>query len=518
MPDMQNMIRNSALKPREHTCRTGKKASVTGSVGGLKLLAALLAVTASIPAIAADEEKPRGPKPRTVAPLLQTKPDTPVEDADGLGPVSGDPSIAGPAIPEGAFYGPPRPKAKKGELGSISWNEPGAHVPPALEEAVNLVTANYPSALAARAALKATAADVKAAKWLRFPSISADLQYLDDSNTPEPVLRVSQPIWSGGRLGANIRRAKASEDATSSQYIETVQDLALTTSQTYFEVARLTRREQLLEESVSEHERLVETMQRRVDQEISPIADLELARSRLAQIQQEFTVINSQRLSALRVLAELIADPTYDLGPMPYYDSEAELANPDAFEDQAVAYDPTLQRLYAEADIARADLDTRKASLLPQVEAQYTRSEFIGSRVGVVLRQQTNGGLSQFSEVRSARLQIDSAIEGIRVSEQQLRRDMETLLIQYRAARERASISRSAASTAANVSASYTRQFIAGRRSWLDVMNALREAINAQVGLSESEVLVMSAATQLQLLSGRWRPQFTDPGAYPDEF
>jgi adhesin transport system outer membrane protein len=42
--------------------------------------------------------------------------------------------------------------------------------------------------------------------------------------------------------------------------------------------------------------------------------------------------------------------------------------------------------------------------------------------------------------------------------------------------------------TASNVSASYMRQFIAGRRSWLDVMNALREAVNAQIGLTDSEI------------------------------
>ena len=209
---------------------------------------------------------------------------------------------------------------------------------------------------------------------------------------------------------------------------------------------------------------------------------------------------------APQTFAELIADPNYELGPMPYYDPEVKLTGKESLEDQAVAYDPTLQRLFAEADIARASLDERKASLLPQLSAQYTYDEFFGSRVGVSLRSQTTGGLSQFSEVRGARLRIQSALEDIRVSEQQLRRDIESALIQYEASKRRAEISKSAASTAANVSASYTRQFIAGRRSWLDVMNALREAINAQIGQSDAEITVMSTATLLLLRSGRWRP------------
>ena len=419
-------------------------------------------------------------------------------------------ALAGTTLPADTFYGPPAPKVTKGELGNIEWTEPTTHVPPALEEAVQLVTRNYPSALAGRAALRAAASDVSAAKWLRFPSAQANLSYLDDSGSPQPQFIVEAPIWSAGRIGANIRRARASEDATSAEYVETVQNLALVTSQTYFQVATLTLREQLLEQSLVEHDRLVETMERRVEAEISPVADLELARSRAAQIQQEYTVTQASRRSSLRVLAELIADPAFELGPIPYYDPEADIANKDALEDQAVAYDPTLERLRAQADVARAELDTRKSSILPQVNAQYSYDDIFGSRVGVVLRSQTTGGLSQFSEINSARQRITSALENIRVAEQQLRRDVETTIIAYEAAKARAAISLTSAATASRVSASYTRQFIAGRRSWLDVMNALREAVNAEIGRADAEIGAMSAATELLLTSGRWRPIFVN--------
>jgi len=416
-----------------------------------------------------------------------------------------DPKVA---LPSDTFYGPPAPKARKGEIGNIEWTEPEAFVPPALEEAVNTVTEKYPSLLAARAALKAAASDVKTAKWQRFPTVNAELSYIDDNASPEPQLVVEAPVWSGGRLSANIHRAKAREDAVSAQYVETVLQLALTTTQAYFEIARLTQREQLLESSLKEHEALVATMERRVAQEISPLADLELARSRAAQIEQDYTATVSQRRSTLRILAELIADPTYDLGPIPQYDPAAKLESRDAFEEQAVAYSPSLGRLRAETDIARADLDSRRASIFPQLNAQYTYNDVFGSRVGVVVRAQ-NTGLSQFTDVDSARLRIQSSLESMRVQEQVLRRDIETTLIQYDAAKRRSEISLSAASTAASVSASYTRQFIAGRRSWLDVMNALREAVTAEISRSEAEVTVMATAAQLLLRSGRWRPVFS---------
>ncbi|MEZ5744260.1 MAG: TolC family protein [Sphingomonadaceae bacterium] len=452
---------------------------------------------------------------RMVPPVITAQPRSAAEaeDAERTATIA-PPPLTGPQAPEAVFYGPPTPKSDDGEIPDISWTEPTDHVPPALEEAVNLVSRNYPSAMAARAALRAAEQDVRSAKWLRFPSAQGNLAYLDDSGSPEPQLIVETPLWSGGRISSGIARARAQEDVTSAGYIETVQDLALLTSQTYFQVASLTLREQLLAQSLEEHQRLVDTMERRVEQEISPIADLELARSRAAQIEQQFTVTQSSRRTSLRILAELIADPTFELGPIPYYDVDATIPNQQALEDQAVAYDPAIQRQRAEADVARAELDSRKASILPQVNAQYSYDDLRGSRVGLVLRAQSNGGLSQISDVNSARLRITSALENIRVAEQQLRRDIETTIIRYEAARKRAEISRTSASTASRVSASYTRQFIAGRRSWLDVMNALREAVTAEIDRTDAEITVMSAATELLLLSGRWRPVFDEFDPY----
>jgi adhesin transport system outer membrane protein len=426
-------------------------------------------------------------------------------------------SIADAGAGDAKLYGPPSPKVDRGRLAEISWPKAPAAVPAALEEAVKIVTRNYPSARSGRAALRAAASDVKTAKWLRFPSISGNLSYLDSDLKPEPQLIVEQPIWSGGRLSANIRRAKASENASSADYVATIEELALTATQTYFEIARLTRREQLLADSLREHLRLVRTMERRVEYEVSPLADLELARSRAAQVEQEHAITRSQRETALRVMAELIGDPSYDLGLFPLYDPEQEIENRDALEDQAVAFDPTLRRLAAEADVARADVDAKRASILPQVSAQFSHDHVFGSRVGVVLRAQSSGGLSQFSEISGARLRVQSVLEDRREAALRLRRTIASDIIEYEAARTRASISTQASETAARVSESYMRQFIAGRRSWLDVMNALREATTAQIGKSDAELSAMTVAARLLLRSGRWRPEFggSDSSAVP---
>jgi adhesin transport system outer membrane protein len=441
------------------------------------------------------------------AALAQLPPVPDTVAADGSVVVA---AAEGPAAPvDRPLYGPPAPKAEKGRLPDLSWAPPPPQVPRALDDAIRIATRNYPTATAARASLRGAAADVRTAKWQRFPLLGLDTSFLDGLN-PIPELTVELPLFTAGRIGAGIRQAEAREDVSSARYVETIEALALNTAQTYFQIMQLTRRQQLLAVSLVEHRKLVGTMERRVEQEVSPQADLELARSRTAQFEQEYNVATSQLDTALRVLAELIADPDYELGPIPTFNPDLDLPDRVMIGREAQAFDPALRRLAAEVDVARAEYDATKAEMWPRLNGQYSYTEIFGSRVGVVARLQTAPGLSQFSQNDSARLRIDTAVETRRQAVQQLARQIDSDLIEFDAARARASISSNASDTASRVALSYMRQFIAGRRSWLDVMNALREAVNAEIGKSDAEVTAMAASVRLLLRSGRWRPFFED--------
>jgi adhesin transport system outer membrane protein len=395
-------------------------------------------------------------------------------------------------------------------------------IPAALEDAVNIVTRTYPTTLSARAALRAAAADLQSSRLERLPSISgnatwrynlsADTLFRTSDPRPVPQLQVDLPIWSGGRIEADIKRTLASRDQSSASYLDTVNSLALTTVQTYFDVVRLTQREQFLIGSLGEHRRLVGTIDRRVNQDVSPLADLELARSRTAQVEQDLNLTHAQRLTSLRIMAQLIADAAYDVGPVPWYDPQVALAAPEVLEEQTVVFSPLLRRLEAETGIARAQLASRRAALFPQLDAEYSYDETFGHRVGGVLRVQNDA--TQLSQISAARIRIEEAEQNRRGSEVELRREVASDLIEFDAARTRAVVAKAASDSAARVSESFMRQFIAGRRSWLDVMNQLRESVSAQISQSEAEVSVMYTAARLTIESGRWRPKF-DAAAAP---
>ena len=55
--------------------------------------------------------------------------------------------------------------------------------------------------------------------------------------------------------------------------------------------------------------------------------------------------------------------------------------------------------------------------------------------------------------------------------------------------------------TAQNVSESYGRQFLAGRKSWLDVMNTARDLVSTQVQLADAEASQLTVSWRLAVIT-----------------
>ena len=54
----------------------------------------------------------------------------------------------------------------------------------------------------------------------------------------------------------------------------------------------------------------------------------------------------------------------------------------------------------------------------------------------------------------------------------------------------------------AEVFDSFARQFVIGRKSWLEVLNAVRESTQAQLAVADARAQQLAAALRLQLLTG----------------
>lgn len=412
-------------------------------------------------------------------------------------------------------FGPEVPPALNPHSGQpvLDWSLAPPTIAPKLSDAISSASQRNPSVAAAWFAVRASNADLRAAKWRRFPTLSAQVNtWSRGTNRALPSLQLGLPVYTFGRIGAGINKAEAEQALAVSAWRQRVLDTALAVSQTYYQYLLSAEREAILAEGVAEHERLVASMERRVQQEVSPLADLELARGRTAQIQQELNIAAAQRSTSLSILRELIQDPEFDPGAQPAFDRTAFVEGWDVAEQEALDYDPARERLRAQAQAASYEISVAKAAIFPQLDAVYSYDEVFGSRVGLALKLQSAPGLSQLAQVSSAQARYSQALSQIGDLERQLRQDIAAQVIQHRAALARGAISSQASFTAGRVSGSYVRQFIAGRRSWLDVMNAVRENISARLSETDAKFTVMSTNSQLYLRTGKWQPEIQEGG------
>jgi adhesin transport system outer membrane protein len=423
------------------------------------------------------------------------------------------PALVLPTLDAPKIYGPtisPDIRSSK-TMPTCDWSEAPQFIPRALVESINLATRYNGAILSAWDLVRASHADLSAVRWQRFPSVTTGFsRYSTGSFANYPTVTVNMPLVTFGRIGSQLSRAKALQLAAIATWRQKLLEIAGQTEQAYFQVISATRRERILNQGVKEHFRLVESMARRVAMSVSPHADLLLGQSRLQQIQNDLEVARAQRETAMSNLAELLQGHGQKLGDVPVFDPKQLDIDWIGATDEAIEYSPAREQALAQADAARDQAWAARASVFPELDAQYSYDPIYGSRVGLAVKLQAAGGLSQFSQVTAAQSRFDAALAQVRDIERQVRQAIEGQRVANGSAKVQASITGDVAATANEVSESYERQFIAGHRSWLDVMNAVRELINTQLAQVTVETTAVETATQLELGTGRWQPAITE--------
>lgn len=390
----------------------------------------------------------------------------------------------------------------------------GGDVPdnPELVTLVERALATHPTAEAARAEVDAVRSELSASRWARFPGVMvesfADPRSGGDVST---VLSVEQPLWTGGRIGASVRQSRSRLDAALATLDEIRLDLAQRTVLAYVDVLRLRRRARILEESLQEHRKLVESMRRRVQQEISPASDLQLAESRASQTEIEALQTQAEAEMALLRLRELTGDDSLEVAAqLDYRTLPEQQSSPADLLRAALDFNPRARRVTAEADIAHAEVALRRSELLPQLGVRYQHYLSGDSRpddqLGFVVRVQADGGLSRVAAINAAKQRERAAALAIDTANREQQQVVLAALTDNVAARRRAQAGRDAALAAKSVTDSFLRQFAAGRRTWPEVLNSVRETVSAELTQIDAEAGAIISSIRLLLLSGQWQP------------
>lgn len=378
------------------------------------------------------------------------------------------------------------------------------------EQIAKQALATHPAILSKLSSSAAAKADLEGASWQRYPTPSLDANN-DNTGVRTTLLRVQQPLWAGGRIDAGIDAAQSRHQASETAIEETKQEIILRIISAFVEALRQQVRQETLAQGVQQHERLLGLITRRVEHDASPRVDQELAQSRLYQANNDLSSVTQSLANALTQLSQLSGMPVRKVGSLDV-DSLPGQQSKESMLEQAIAWSPTLRRLSFEADAAQADVETKRASYKPQVSVRYENAYasaplngvpgYNTSRLLLVVEAQTGAGLSALSGVDAAIGRRDAARQQRETALRDLRERVSIDWDELQAARIRLENATLASRSSKEVYESYTRQYTAGRKTWLDVLNTVRESTQSDVAATDASAQGTGALLRLRLLTG----------------
>lgn len=373
----------------------------------------------------------------------------------------------------------------------------------ALGQHIARATTQHASILEARSAVNAALANTEAASWQRAPTATFSREYAGKfaTQTYSNLLRIQQPLWTGGQITAGIDLAQHQTTRARHALREAQRTLALKITSSWAEWSRASLRVERLGLLVKQQSALLEMISRRYAQGSATVSDEALARARLesalgeqaqARIDLSWSRSQLERSSAGPIDDTLLRDLD---GPLPPVPTLSEVL--DAIESA-----PALNRAAVEVEIARTELAQRRAGLHPQVYLRMDRQwgAVKDERFSIALQGSTGAGLGGVAALDAQEARIQSARLAVETLRSELRDQYTQEHTRHASADQRARLTKSYAQTSLSVLNSYRRQFDAGRRSWLELLNMVREVHQAELDASAALIDQQLAAFRVLLL------------------
>jgi adhesin transport system outer membrane protein len=273
----------------------------------------------------------------------------------------------------------------------------------------------------------------------------------------------------------------------------------------YAEAMRLQSRITIADTAIEDFEQLTAMIDRRVESGISPKADAINVRARLQQANSERLQLYLQRRNVHTELELLIGQRFSEL-VVP----QALLPGGISLEDAVhitLQNAPELARLNAEERVAEETIAATRSSLSPSLSLRYQRifggsTLYATDQVFLGVTYQPGSGLSSLSAISEAEARRSGATYAREAIRLELMNRVRSLWQQSESSRRELIVLNELVASTQEVYASFLRQFPVGRRTWLEVLLARRDATQAQYALSDTQWTGFAAELKLQLVTG----------------
>ncbi|SJM95233.1 TolC family protein [Crenothrix polyspora] len=385
-------------------------------------------------------------------------------------------------------------------------------------------TAAYPAILSAEADVNASQGDKSAADMQRYPTLSASTN-LNDSGRFSPTFQIQQPIWTGGKISGQIEEAERLVESAEAKKDITTYTIALRAVSAWQNLVDTQNSIKINSEILDNLENYRQFMERRVAAGVSPQIELQLV---LTRIQQALADIQSAKATnqiakiQIRQLTNFGYSDT-ELDGIPTLESQVKLAKKwletklladiNSFLTNTANEYPTVLQAQKEVEVLKARHKIKKAAYYPTVNLgyQYTLnggSNFNNSsdsRFTLGVNYQPGAGLSSYEAAKAAAIRAEGARNAIEAARLDILESMNADIQDALSNKQREDMLSSSVDASAMVLDSYKRQFVAGKRTWFDVLNALRELTQNKLAVVHTKTSLVSSAYKLMVKSGEFK-------------
>ena len=357
----------------------------------------------------------------------------------------------------------------------------------------------------ARAEVEASRQQLEGARWGRFPTFSVGAFGGEGVNTAGS-LRVQQPVYTFGRLEHAIDAAQASLEANASGIDATRCALIERAALAYARWLSGLQQLELAERHVARQRELLDFIARRADGGLAARGDTRLAQGRLDQARAREASLRATVNQARSELESLMLQKIDSKPVLPSLPAIGA-ANAESLAAAFIDASPGLARLAGQQRAASAEASLKGADRLPTLVARVERSPSLltshyDTRALLAVDYQSGAGLATQAEYL-ARL---SRVDALRAEAEAQRRELEFVasaiwLQRATLTEQKESIEGLVASSVDTVE-SFMRQFDAGRRSWLDVLNAERELFDARLARAQIDAGLLDATLRIHAGTG----------------
>lgn len=326
--------------------------------------------------------------------------------------------------------------------------------------------------------------EVQTAFWSYFPSPSIDISAVD-SNNIQTVVKLDQPIWTGGKLDAAYGKAKAKKNEADVSFDEHRYELIesfLKALKDYFEAKE---KIQVLKENKEQLVSLLEMLERMITAGIASEIDKSLLKSRLDGINSDLVITNAKKRVA-KMQLEILSGKTIGCDIRYEYDSTISSdIDIEILIEKMLTFHPALKKIDTQVKTAIFDVESSKSKMWPSLilRNEY-RTGSIYAEVGepidknllyLTFQMSTGAGLSAVSNISAAKINVSKVKYQKLAKERELIDELMADYTNYISANDNIDILANNIVTLRKIYESNKRLFLAQKKQWLDLVNSLSE-------------------------------------------